>query len=187
MTASEDYFSYLKGRSLTGLIYRNWWLYPRICRYLPGSVLDVGCGIGDFLRFRRDAIGVDIIPAAVDWCRTLGLDARLMEVNQLPFGDATFDGVVLDNVLEHVAEPHALVTEVVRVLKPTARVVVGVPGRKGYASDPDHKVFYDEAKLVGLLQNYGLKQKKLFHMPVEAKFLDRSLSQYCLYGVFERG
>jgi SAM-dependent methyltransferase len=105
------YFSYLRKRRLTGLLYRRLWLYPRLCKRLEGRVLDVGCGIGDFLNFRSGTVGVDIDASAVAWCRNLGLDAHVMTPDALPFDNATFDAVVLDNVLEHLAAPNALLSE----------------------------------------------------------------------------
>ena len=34
--------------SRLGMIYRRYWLYPRLIGQLEGRVLDIGCGIGDF-------------------------------------------------------------------------------------------------------------------------------------------
>ena len=62
MTDYQDYFNYLRGRSRLGLLYRKYWLYPRLNKYLYGDVLDVGCGVGDLLSFRPSTIGVDVNP-----------------------------------------------------------------------------------------------------------------------------
>jgi SAM-dependent methyltransferase len=181
-----QYFEYLQTRSVRGLAYRNMWLYPRLCRHLNGKVLDVGCGIGDMLRFRRGTTGVDINPRTVDLCMRNGLDAKLMQPDQLPFPQGSFDGLVLDNVLEHIIVPDVLLAEIRRVLKPGGVVVVGVPGIKGYACDPDHKVFYDDEKLKVTLGAAGFKCKEIFGMPFGSRFLDRNLTLYCRYGVFQR-
>lgn len=183
---SSDYFEYLRTRNLTGLLYRKYWLYPRLRRELQGRVLDVGCGIGDFLDSYPGAVGVDINARAVDWCRRKGLDARQMEVDHLPFDDASFQGVVLDNVLEHVKDPTELLKEIRRVLVPGGRLVVGVPGPRGYAADPDHKVFYDEPGLDTVLATAHFGKRGSFHMPFECEPLGRRLAQYCIYGVFEK-
>jgi ubiquinone/menaquinone biosynthesis C-methylase UbiE len=45
----------------------------------------------------------------------------------LPFPDAAFDGVVLKDLLEHVADPVAVVAEVRRVLRPGGRVFASSP------------------------------------------------------------
>lgn len=186
MTAQESYFEYLKGRSRLGFFYRQHWLYPRLCQHLAGKTLDVGCGIGDFLRYRPDSTGVDINPATVDWCTRQGLDARLMTPNTLPFEAGSFDSAMLDNVLEHLDDPAPLLREIHRVLRAGAPLVVGVPGRRGFAADPDHKVFYDEKLLDSTLTAAGFHPRQMFHMPVRSGWLDAHARQYCRYGVFQR-
>jgi SAM-dependent methyltransferase len=178
------YFDYLRGRRLSGLLYRRLWLYPRLCDALAGRVLDVGCGIGDFLRFRPGTIGVDIDAEAVGWCRAQGLDARSMTPERLPFDDRVFDGVVLDNVLEHLAAPEALLDEIRRVLREEGRLIVGVPGSRGFTADPDHKIHYDEPSLTAVLQHHGFCCEQIMHMPWRSGFLESRLRQYCLYGIF---
>ena len=185
MISYQAYYAYLQGRSLKGRLYRNWWLYPRLVRHLSGRVLDVGCGIGDMLRFRPNTVGVDINPETIAWCRKQGLDAHHMERNRLPFDAETFDGVILDNVLEHIAAPQPLLAEAKRVLKPSGRLLAGVPGPKGYQSDPDHKVYYDEAGLIHLMQNNGFSCRMILSMPLRLPRLSKIIRQYCVYGVFD--
>ncbi|MBN1378991.1 MAG: class I SAM-dependent methyltransferase [Gammaproteobacteria bacterium] len=180
----SDYFDYLKERGCLGLIYRRYYLYPRICRRLKGKVLDVGCGLGDMLAYRPNTIGVDINPFTIEWCRGKGYEAYTMKNSSLPFSEAEFDGVVLDNVLEHIIEPMALLKEINRILVENGHLLIGVPGRKGYASDPDHKTFYDQERLVAEVEKYGFKLSEIFYAPIRSKWLDRNMRQYCLYGVF---
>ncbi len=184
MTGAAGYFAYLRKRSPAALAYRRFWLYPHLCRELSGRVLDVGCGIGDFLRYRPGTVGADVDSEAVAWCRGLGLDARPMQPDRLPFGDAEFDGAVLDNVLEHLASPAALLSEIRRVLRATGTLLVGVPGRRGHLADPDHKVFYDEAALRAVVGQAGFSCRRIIHMPFHSGFLAPRLRQYCLYGIF---
>lgn len=179
------YFSYLRNRSVTGLLYRRCWLYRRLARHLSGRVLDVGCGIGDFLAY-TGAVGVDVNAYAVDWCRRRGLDARVMTENNLPFADGSFDSVVLDNVLEHLSDPSHLLAEIERVLTQGGYVLVGVPGLLGYTCDSDHKMFYDESGLREVMENSGFEQLTVFYMPMKWDWLNARLPQYCVYGVFRR-
>ncbi len=182
----NEYFGYLKKRSVLGRLYREWWLYPRIVRLLRGEVLDFGCGIGDFIRFRPGTVGVDINPYNVDFCRCRGLDAHLIKDGGIPFPNEAFDAVTMDNVLEHIpaADVSAVLNEVSRVLRPGGMLLIGVPGIKGYAADADHKVFYDDLSLCRLMQRHGYIVHELFHMPLPFAFLGRFLRQYCTYGIF---
>jgi SAM-dependent methyltransferase len=186
MGEARSYFAYLQSRSRLAWLYRRHWLYPRLCRHLRGRVLDVGCGIGDMLRFRQCTVGVDINQEVVSWCRAQGLDARVMAPDRLPFADDQFDGVILDNVLEHLSRPESLLREIRRVLARGGTFVVGVPGRRGYDSDPDHKVFYSETELVRVIEKVGLGKECVLHMPLKSAWLDRHMRPYCIYGVFRR-
>lgn len=186
MMTHNQYYEYLRRRRKLGLWYRRYMLYPRLLQYVKGRVLDVGCGIGDFLAYRPGTVGVDINPSTVAWCRQRGLDARLMSSEVLPFQDDSFDSVVLDNVLEHIFHPAPLLAEIFRVLCSGGILVVGVPGRQGYDSDPDHKVFYSEELLISIMALARFKVQRIFHMPLRSRWLDCHLRQYCVYGVFER-
>jgi len=186
MTDYSAYFEYLKHRSVTGHWYRKLWLYPRLCRQLTGKVLDVGCGIGDMLRARPGTVGVDINRETVAWCRSQGLDAQVMEPDRLPFDDQQFDGVVLDNVLEHIAFPQPLLNDIRRVLRPSGRFIVGVPGACGFASDNDHKVYYDEPSLRRTVEAIGFRTRRMIRMPLPIPALAQWMPQYCVYGVFDR-
>jgi SAM-dependent methyltransferase len=184
MADDIDYNAYLLKRSRLGLFYRNNVLYPSISRHLTGRTLDIGCGIGDMLRFRPGTIGVDINPNNVEHCLGQGLAAQVMLPDVLPFEAGSFDSAILDNVLEHIAEPGPLLAEIKRVMRRNGTFVVGVPGRRGYACDDDHKIFYDEAGLQARVTAAGFAVKDVVHTPLRSSWLDRNMRQYCVYGVF---
>ncbi len=187
MTDHDQYFSYLMHRSRLGELYRKYWLYPRLSRRLTGSALDIGCGIGDMLAFRPGTVGVDVNSRTVEYCCQRGLDAHLMQPDTLPFQASTFDSALLDNVLEHIAEPDRLLGEVLRVVRPGGHLLVGVPGIRGWHSDLDHKIFYDEKNLRSRLEKNGFVHVETFHAPLlKSAWLARRLRQYCIYGVFRR-
>ena len=182
MTSSNHYFEYLQTRSRLALLYRRWWLYPRLTRRLGGLTLDIGCGIGDMLSFRPNTVGVDVNIRLVEHCRSLGFDARLMQPDVLPFGDAHFDSVLLDNVLEHIASPQPLLAEINRVVRPAGRLLIGVPGEKGWAADPDHKNRYDEKSLEDTVKQAGFRCEEFFYSPLgRSEWVSRSQRLYCIW------
>lgn len=139
------------------------------------------------LAYRGNTVGVDINPRTVAFCNSRGLEAHWMSPNELPFPPSQFDSVLMDNVLEHLPDPDALLREVHRVLAAKGRLLIGVPGRKGWDSDPDHKVRYDEASLVAAAQRLGFRHVETFHTPLwRSAWLDRKVRQYCIYATFER-
>ena len=95
--------------------------------------LDVGCGPGltSGLWLKEHGasyVGVDISEPAIEEARSHGLDARLIEdATSLPFEDNSFDVVVCTEVLEHLFEPQAAVTEMLRVLRPGGHLIATVP------------------------------------------------------------
>lgn len=168
-------------------MYRQYVLYPKLNRHLSGLVLDYGCGIGDFVDYRSNTIGVDINPHNVTHCIHRGLNAiHITENTPLPFSDDTFTGIVMDNVLEHLPPEQIenVVNELIRISKHGASFIVGVPAEKGFLADPDHKVFYSLNDLVTLLSKYHFRLSCKYHMPVDSSFLGRYMNSYCLYAVF---
>jgi SAM-dependent methyltransferase len=180
----SNYFDYLQHKSRLGNIYRACFLYPRLDRILRGKVLDLGCGVGTFLEYRPNTVGADINPLLVKQCLTSGLEAHLMEAGVLPFESHSFDGVVMDNVLEHIKDPEHTLQEVRRVLRPDGIFLIGVPGKCGFDFDADHKVFYDEQLLESTLKRFGFSRSQHFFTPFKNSLLNQKMRQYCLFGVY---
>lgn len=109
----------------------------------PGErVLDVGTGTGWAARLagRRGAqvTGVDIAPGMLAAAERLsaGVEPRpefvQAPVEKLPFGDASFDGVVSTYGVIFAYEPSAAVAEIARVLRPGGRLALAT-----WADEPD--------------------------------------------------
>lgn len=104
-----------------------------VARLGPASVLDVGCGDGVALE--------RAVPARCGF--RAGLDLSLVSLGRLktrragwavkgdgamlPFKDAFFEAVLMNQVLEHVTDPKALLAEAARVTAPGGAIVVTVP------------------------------------------------------------
>jgi SAM-dependent methyltransferase len=107
-----------------------------IRRYVPldgQRVLDVGCGLGMYVRafraYTNQAFGVEIdLERAVEAGQRLP-NIALAPGERLPFPEGSFDAVLLHEVIEHMADDRQAITEAVRVLRPGGRVVVFAPNR----------------------------------------------------------
>ncbi len=105
-----------------------------------GDVLDVGCGAGDVAivlsdRARRVwAVDVSLVNArttAQNAARAgVSVNAVQAGVHSLPFPDGWFDAVVIADVIEHVDDVPAALSEIHRVTRPGARVVCVTPLRR---------------------------------------------------------
>jgi SAM-dependent methyltransferase len=97
-------------------------------------LLEIGCGAGNQLAALRqagwDAHGVDFDPAAVATARGRGLQVDQGDVRDLHYPDASFDAVAMAHVIEHVANPVGLLTEIARLLKPGGRLVLITPNAR---------------------------------------------------------
>jgi SAM-dependent methyltransferase len=56
----------------------------------------------------------------------------------LPYADASVDGIDCQAVLEHLADPHAAISEMHRVLRPGGKAFVATPFMQGFHGYPSH-------------------------------------------------
>ena len=99
-----------------------------------GRVLDVGCGDGTFAGRLTDkggqVSGLDFAPTALKRARAAHPELEFVEPGPdgaFPFPDASFDTVTGVNVLQHVADTQAMLSEIRRVLEPGGLLAVAVP------------------------------------------------------------
>jgi SAM-dependent methyltransferase len=85
----------------------------------PRRVLEVGCGAGDFAARLQDqgvaVVAVDQSEQMVELARGRGVDARVGDVQSLPFEDSAFDVAVANFMLYHVADLDRALSELARV------------------------------------------------------------------------
>lgn len=159
----------------------------------PGHrVLDLGCGAGrhTYAAIERGAhvVGVDLDSELLG--QVAEMSFALLEEQQvppqataafvegdataLPFADSSFDRVIVSEVLEHIPDDTAALTEVARILKPDGRVAVTVPrcwpervcwalSDEYHANAGGHVRIYRPEEIVDRLESSGLRPRRSHH------------------------
>jgi SAM-dependent methyltransferase len=124
-----DYRAVWMKKPVLRRVYQGW--YRRMansCR--PGRSLEIGGGSGNLKSFAPDVVSTDVMMAP--W-----LDA-VCDAHRLPFDDASFDNIVMFDVLHHLQRPALFFNEALRVLRIGGRIVMMEP-----AITPFSRFFYD--------------------------------------------
>jgi 2-polyprenyl-3-methyl-5-hydroxy-6-metoxy-1,4-benzoquinol methylase len=156
-------------------------------RVVPRSILDVGCGEGVLTCQWADQldggriVGIDLddpkLRAEWDKRRRENLEYRVEEATSLSFTDDEFDVATAIEVLEHVPEPEATLSEMARVAE--RYLLVSVPrepiwrmlnmARGAYLRDlgntPGHLNHWSKVSFVSLLSRYGTVEEVRTPLP----------------------
>src|SRR5579862_2373071 len=102
--------------------------WPLVRSLLPpsGLRLEVAPGLRPRLPI-EDTQFVDISAPALERLRARGGRVTLGEVTALPFASATFDLVCALDIIEHVDDENGALSEISRVMKPGATLLVSTP------------------------------------------------------------
>jgi SAM-dependent methyltransferase len=153
-------------------------------RHCPGgSLLDVGCGVGHFVREAAlagyDASGIELSQEAIAFGRkTWGLPIKQGDLLEVNFPKKSFDVITLWQVLEHLAHPNESLEEIHKLLRDSGILVIAVPnlssvqarlfrGRWYHLDVPRHLFHYDPGSLRKLLANHGFKVLSEHHHDTE--------------------
>ena len=103
-------------------------LWELLCAARPRAVLEVGPGPGELsARIVRelgaDVVAIDVSERMVELAGSRGVDARLGDVQSLPFPSGSFDVVVAAWMLYHVPDLDRGLREIERVLVPGGRLI----------------------------------------------------------------
>jgi SAM-dependent methyltransferase len=159
----------------------------------PGPrVLDGGAGQGS-MSARLERLGFEVTSsdasgAAVEVLRErLAGDVVEASLTELPFEDASFDGAVLGEVLEHVEDDQGALREIARVLRPGGVLALSVPADPDLYGPSDewagHVRRYTRDALLRVCEGAGLEVRRcsawgfplsrLYHRHVYERYLDR--------------
>lgn len=113
-------------------------LAPLAARRRLGTLLEVGCGQGQFLERAREhgwqVRGVEILAPVAERARERGLEVFLGTLEEAQLAPASLDVVVMREVIEHVVEPVALLCAVARVLRPGGVAALGTGNAASWAA-----------------------------------------------------
>jgi SAM-dependent methyltransferase len=108
----------------------------------PGAIADIGCGS----KKHPGAFGVDI---------SSDTDADLvhdLDAYPYPLEPNSFDQILMQDVIEHIAEPYKLMAELHRIARPGARIQLRTPHFSSSLafSDPTHRHYFSSTAIRSL-------------------------------------
>jgi len=142
--------------------------YPqKLCNYISktyfskpsgacGKLLDVGCGRGNhlvgFQRCGYEVYGLDKTREMFEALKGFTIKQCDVEKDAFPYQDNMFDWVWCKSLLELVPNTDHLIQEILRVLKPRAKVVFLTPDARS-----QHIVLFDDYTYKRLFSRKGLQ------------------------------
>ena len=161
-------------------------------RFLPADkrarILDVGCGMGQFLEFLgqngyEDILGVDISQEAVEYCLEKGIGKVKLIGNLQEFfiSSPMFDLIALNDVIEHFPKDEVLpiLSAVYEKLNVGGRVIVktgnlaSLVGVKIRYNDFTHQSGFTEFSLLQVLKFSGFQDTMIYPFVFPKNLLTR--------------
>jgi len=175
---SKDYTKFSKEKFLAEIyaINEQRLYYIRKLK-IKGSILDIGCGTGLFLKtasnYGFDVTGIDVSNVAIKNAREqFGINADRKLISDLNPSDMQFDVITLWHVLEHLVNPLDDLKKIRTMLKPDGVLFIEVPnlnsakfrlsGRKWQGGNHPlyHRSFFTGRNLREMLLRSGFKTVK---------------------------
>jgi SAM-dependent methyltransferase len=143
---------------------------------LTGRWLDVGFGAGALMRAAATrgwrVTGTEVSHGAVDAARAQEFDVMHGELGELRLGAGSFDVVSMVEVLEHVPDPAALLSDAARLLRPGGALYLTTPHSRGVSalllgkrwsamSPPEHLQLFSVAGLRVALARASLDERSI--------------------------
>ena len=134
----------------------------------PGiRVLDLGCGPGESTRLMKEqgyqVIGVDQSPNMIEAARRREVEALVSICDPLPFEDGEFGAVFACTSLEWCEQPHRIIKEVSRVLKPGGKFVAVTLGPMAFPRMSGYRRLYGEPVIHNMMLPLELHKMLLEH------------------------
>lgn len=143
----------------------------------PGKMLDIGCGSGPFIYKMRekgwDVYGVEVnVDGAIAGQKIAGLNIFPGSLIEAKFEDDSFDYIRSNHSFEHIYNPNETLAEIRRVLKPSGKLMIGVPNIDSlsanffkqywyYLGAPVHTYNYSPKTLSLMLEKNGFTVERV--------------------------
>ena len=137
-----------------------------------GRLLDIGCGVGDFLlqvkKKNWEILGIEPSDDAKAIAKDrLGI-MPLLPSESCSLPDQTFDVITMWHVLEHVDDLKTQTKELMRLLKPGGRLIIALPNFQSFDCQyykekwaawdvPRHLNHFSPGCIRGIIQSLGFK------------------------------
>lgn len=114
--------------------------YANAYRWVPEKVrvLDIGCGLGEALGYHEargcEAWGTEADRNADRAAERFGYRINIGIFNHDDYPKKYFDYVTLDQVMEHIREPQANLSDISKILKPGGYIVLSTPNYRGLSA-----------------------------------------------------
>lgn len=162
-------------------------IFTEARKYAPrmNTVLDVGCGIGNFLAWAADPesigpkspVGAEVDTPAVDEARSRGFEVHYISELQSKCEPESFDVLTMWDVIEHLEDPSAAVGGVIDLLRQDGLMILETPDVKfplrplsialRKVAEPirysdilyfaGHRTYFSAEGLAALLEPHGLE------------------------------
>ncbi len=153
----------------------NAWIFEQIKPYLGDSVLEVGCGNGNFTVFLAEecsaVMGIDLDAKYVELAQARlrshsGVEIRQGNIFELDT-DQRFEAILLLDVLEHIEDDVAILQRLNRLLQPDGNLIVKVPALNSLYGEMDraigHYRRYDKKTLAQAFAKANLATPKTWY------------------------
>lgn len=143
----------------------------------PGKILDLGCGSGQYLYSIRekgwDTYGVEISNTAAELGRHYaGLNIFSGTLLEAAYPNDHFDYIRSNHSFEHIFNPNETLAEIYRILKPTGKLLIGVPNINSftaklfgiywwYLGAPVHTYNYSVKTLSQILEKHNFAVERI--------------------------
>ncbi|MEL6592961.1 MAG: class I SAM-dependent methyltransferase [Bacteroidota bacterium] len=198
---SEEYISHSNtSKGLVNTLYqwvRNYTLgqkrklIEKLSGRKSGSLLDIGCGTGEFLGTMKEAgwksTGLEPDEGARQQAKAQGVEVHPSEhLFQL---NGSYDVITMWHVLEHVHRLHEYLDQIESILADDGLLIIAVPNYNSrdashYQAEwaaydvPRHLYHFEAEAMERLLGQHGFRLEKLQHMPFDGFYVSLLSEKY---------